>query len=214
MEHKHHGNHHNPAPGEDQKEFFNGVADRWDDMSEHDGKKIRYIISLLKLKGDEKILDVGTGTGVMIPFYEETLKSGSVIAVDFSEGMIKKCREKFPSSEHPSITFDVADVYDLTYNNEFNVVMSYSCFPHFTDHQRAIDIFAKALRRGGRFAIAHSSSRDHINHIHSHSSSHIQDDVLPSLEEFRPMFKKAGLHITFERSDDEYHIIIGKRPWL
>jgi len=211
MEHRHHGDHHNPAPGEDQKEFFNKLADEWDNISVHEERKVRYITSLLKLKGDEKILDVGTGTGVMIPFYEEYLTSGSVRAVDFSERMIDRCKEKFPSSEHPRITFETADVYDLRYNGEFDVVMSYSSFPHFTDHQRAIDIFAKALRPGGQFAIAHSSSRDHINHIHSNSSSHIQNDVLPCLEELSSMFGKAGLFVTFEQSDDEYHIIIGKK---
>jgi len=211
MEHKHHGNHHNPAPGEDQREFFNKLADEWDEISVHEEKKVRYITSLLKLKGNENILDVGTGTGVMIPFYEEYLTAGSVRAVDFSEKMIERCRAKFPSSEHPLITFETADVYDLRYDGEFDVVMSYSSFPHFTDHQRAIDIFAKALRSGGKFAIAHSSSRDHINHIHSHSSSHIQNDVLPSLEELSSMFGKAGLIVTFERSDDEYHIIIGEK---
>ena len=211
MEHRHCEKHHNPAPGEDQKEFFDKLADQWDEISVHEEKKVRYITSLLYLKGDEKILDVGAGTGVMIPFYEEYLTAGSVLAVDFSEKMINRCRAKFPSSEHPHINFEAADVYDLTYESEFDVVMSYSSFPHFTEHQKAVGIFAKALRPGGRFAIAHSSSRDHINHVHSHSSSHIQNDVLPCLEELESMFDKAGLFVTFEQSDDEYHIIIGTK---
>ena len=211
MEHGHCKKHHNPASGEDQKEFFDKLADEWDSISIHEGEKVRYITSLLNLKGNERILDVGTGTGVMIPFYEEYLTTGSVHAVDFSERMISKCREKFPSSEHPHITFETADIYDLAYNKEFDVVMSYSSFPHFADHQKAIDIFAKALRSGGIFSIAHSSSRDHINHIHSHSSHHIQKDVLPCIEELRSMFNKAGLSVIFEQSDDEYHIIIGKK---
>jgi len=209
MEHRHCHKHHNPAPGEDQKEFFNKLADEWDDISVHEGKKVRYITSLLNLKGDERILDVGAGTGVMIPFYEEYLTTGTVHAVDFSERMIDRCRAKYPSSDHPNITFETADVYDLTYENEFDVVMSYSSFPHFVEHQKAVNIFAKALRKGGRFTIAHSSSRDHINHIHSHSSSHIQNDVLPCLEELESMFERAGLFVTFEQSDDDYHIIIG-----
>ena len=211
MKNKHCEKHHNPAPGEDQKEFFNKLADNWDNISVHEGEKVRYITSLLKLRGDERILDVGTGTGVMIPFYEEHLTTGSVHAVDFSDRMIQKCKEKFPVSEHPNVSFEAADVYDLAYDKEFNVVMSYSSFPHFTDHQRAVDIFAKALASGGLFAIAHSSSRDHINHIHSHSSHHIQKDVLPCLGELRSMFSKAGLSVVFEQSDDEYHIIIGKK---
>ena len=208
---EHHGHSHNPEPGEDQKEFFNKIAKDWDKESVHDGKKIRYILSVLKLKGNEKILDVGTGTGVMIPFYEEKLTAGSVHAIDFAEMMILACRDKYPASEHPMITFEVADVYDLSYDGEFDIVMCYSCFPHLTDHKRAVDILTKALKKGGRLAIAHSSSRDHINHIHSHSSHHIQKDVLPDLDELGSMFIKAGLFVTFDQSDKDYHIIIGKK---
>ncbi len=207
MEHHQH-NHHNPAQGEDQKEFFNKMAKDWDEVSIHEQDKVDYITTLLKIKGKERILDVGTGTGVMIPFYEKHLTTGSVLAVDFSENMIEQCRKKFPSSQHPKIDFQVGDIYDMTYEQEFDIVMSYSCFPHFTDHQKAIDIFARFLKQDGQLAIAHSSSRDHINHVHSHSSSHIQHDVLPSLEELHRMMGKAGLFVTFEQSDEDYHIII------
>jgi demethylmenaquinone methyltransferase/2-methoxy-6-polyprenyl-1,4-benzoquinol methylase len=203
--------HKNPAPGEDQKEFFNKLAGEWDTIAVHDEGKVRYITSLLELNGNERILDVGTGTGVMIPFYEERLKAGSVLAVDFSENMISRCRKKFPASEHPNIAFEVADVYDLSFVEKFDIVMCYSCFPHFTDHRRAIDIFVRALRPGGKFVIAHSSSRDHINHVHSDSSHHVQKDVLPSLKELNSMFMGADLSVSFERSDDDYHIIIGEK---
>jgi demethylmenaquinone methyltransferase/2-methoxy-6-polyprenyl-1,4-benzoquinol methylase len=208
MEHRHHKN---PAPGEGQKEFFNKLAGEWDTITIHEEKKVRYITSLLMLNGKERILDVGTGTGVMIPFYEEYLRTGSVLAVDFSENMISQCRKKFPNSEHPNVEFEVADIYDLENIDDYEIIMCYSCFPHFTDHQKAIDIFARALRPGGKFAIAHSSSRDHINHVHSDSSHHIQKDVLPSLDELNSMFAKAGLSVIFERSDKDYHIIIGKK---
>lgn len=208
LEHKH-CNRHDPHPGEDQKEFFNELAEEWDKISVHEKEKVEYITSLLDLKGNEKILDVGTGTGVMISFYEEYLTNGSVKGVDFSENMICQCKKKYPLSEHPNVSFEVADIYDITSREEYDIIMCYSCFPHFTDHQRAIDIFASALKKDGIFAIAHSSSRDHINHVHSHSSSNIQNDVLPSLEELSSMMKKAGLSVTFERSDNEYHIIIG-----
>lgn len=46
-------------------------------------------------------MDVGTGTGVMIPFYEEKLTSGSILAVDYSEKMIEVAKKKSPSRNTP-----------------------------------------------------------------------------------------------------------------
>ena len=207
---KHCDHQHNHAE-KDQKEFFNRLANDWDNISVHDLKKVDFIISLLNLKGNEKILDVGTGTGILIPFYEKYLTSGSVLALDFSEEMITRCKEKYPEIDHPLVEFEVADIYDAMYKDEFDIVMCYSCFPHFNDHQRVTDILSNSLNPGGKLIIAHSSSRDHINHVHKHGGSDIHDDVLPTLEELSAILTKAGLQTVFERSDEDYHIIFAKK---
>jgi demethylmenaquinone methyltransferase/2-methoxy-6-polyprenyl-1,4-benzoquinol methylase len=56
-----------------QKEFFDSHADVWDEINHHDAAKIGYIADLLQLAGNESVLDVGTGTGVMLPYYLERL---------------------------------------------------------------------------------------------------------------------------------------------
>jgi len=193
---------------ENNKEFFDRLAAAWDNISVHDLNKVDYITSLLEMKGTERILDVGTGTGIMMPFYEKRLTNGSVLAIDISENMIARCNEKYPACDHPSLEFKVADIYDLDLEKEFNIVMCYSCFPHFKDHQKAVNIFTRSLKPGGKFVIAHSSSRDHINHVHRHGGSDIRDDVLPTLEELTKIMNASGLSVVFERSDSEYHIII------
>lgn len=47
------------------------------------------------------ILDVGTGTGVMIPLDKRYLKEGSVVAVDYSEKIIVITRLKYTEKNHP-----------------------------------------------------------------------------------------------------------------
>jgi ubiquinone/menaquinone biosynthesis C-methylase UbiE len=51
-------------------------------------------IGMLDLKPDDVILDVGTGTGLMLPWIAEHLTSGKVIGIDLSEKMLARARER------------------------------------------------------------------------------------------------------------------------
>ncbi len=194
-----------------QKKFFNQKAHEWDTITIHDPEKVQYITNLLEIQGGDKILDIGTGTGVMIPFYEKKLGAGCVVAVDYSEKMIEVARSKFPEKEHPQVTFQVADVYDLKYDSEFDLVVCYSCFPHFVDKPLAIEILTKALKKGGRLAVAHSNSADKINGVHMSGGIEIKNDFLPRMEKLKQLMTEHGLEVTFERDDEDYFICIAKK---
>ena len=194
-----------------QKGFFNEKAGIWDEITIHNMEKVEYITKKLDIHGDERILDVGTGTGIMIPFYEKYLSNGSVVAVDYSEKMIEMARSKHPEREHPKVSYLVSDLYDLDFNSDFDLVVCYSCFPHFVDQPLAIDICSRALKEGGRLAVAHSDSAKKINSVHMEGGVEISNDFLPSMERLKKMMTDRGLTVKFERDDDTYFICIASK---
>ncbi len=194
-----------------QKGFFNEKAGVWDEITVHNLKKVQYITKLLGINSGDRILDIGTGTGIMIPFYEKYLVDGSVVAVDYSEKMIEVARSKYPEKDHPSISYIVSDVYDLKYDAEFDLVVCYSCFPHFIDKPLAIKILSRALRKGGRLAVAHSDSAEKINGVHINGGVAIKKDFLSSMELLKQMMKESGLTVTFERDDENYFICVARK---
>ena len=194
-----------------QKDFFNKKAEAWDEITVHNLEKVQYITELLGIKGSDKILDVGTGTGIMIPFYERYLVDGSVVAVDYSEKMIEIARSKYPEKDHPKVTYIVSDVYDLKYVAEFDLVVCYSSFPHFIDQPLAIKTLCTALKEGGRLVVAHSDSVKKINGVHIDGGKEIENDFLPSMELLKHMMKKSGLSVTFERDDESYFVCIARK---
>ena len=195
-----------------KKDFFNEKAEIWDEITVHDLEKVQYITEMLNIQGDDKILDVGTGTGIMIPFYERYLVNGGVVAVDYSEKMIEVARSKYPEKEHPTISYLVSDVYDLKYDADFDLVVCYSCFPHFADKPLALKILSRALKEGGRMAVAHSDSAKKINRVHMNGGVEIGNDLLPRMELLKQMMKESGLEVTFERNDENYFICIARKP--
>ncbi|MDR3283178.1 MAG: class I SAM-dependent methyltransferase [Candidatus Methanoplasma sp.] len=203
MDHREHGRM--------EREFFNRLADSWDENYANDVPKAGYVVSLMNLDGGEKIMDVGTGTGVMIQFYEDALDTGSVLAIDLSDKMVARATAKYPPSEHPNVRFEVADVYDVIPRGDYDAVVCNSCLPHFHDKSGAVRLLSKCLKSGGKMVVSHSCSREAINHVHMHHHAVIRHDIVPTMEEMEEMFRAAGITPTFRRSDEECHIIIGTK---
>ena len=202
----------NPKLADSRKRgFFDEKAEAWDKISVHNLEKVRYIIELLGIQGDDRILDVGTGTGILIPFYERYLVDGGVVAVDHSGKMIEVARSKYPEERHPLVTYLVSDVCELRHDAEFDLVVCYSCFPHFVDQPLAIRTLSRALRKGGRLAVAHSDSARKINEVHMNGGVEIGSDLLPSMELLKQMMKENGLAVTFERDDESYFICLARK---
>jgi ubiquinone/menaquinone biosynthesis C-methylase UbiE len=70
------------------KDYFNNAAETWDSKFQTP-KLLSFLEKLVlqfNLKRGQHVLDVGTGTGVLIPYLTKVLgPSGSVTALDFSE---------------------------------------------------------------------------------------------------------------------------------
>lgn len=192
-----------------RRKFFNEKAEVWDTFSINDKKKMEYITDLFEIKENFNILDVGTGTGVMIPFYLKKLKNGNVTGLDYSEKMIAIAKKKNPESS--TVSYQIADVYNLEPEEKYDLVVCYSCFPHFYDPMNALKRLSGVLKKGGRLAIAHSSSRNNINNIHHSGDDAVCNDYLPDMEDMKKMFTILGLSPEFVRDDSEYYIIIARK---
>ena len=49
-----------------EKEFFNSIAEEWDKITKVNEEKINFLLSRIHIQEGDKVLDIGTGTGVLI----------------------------------------------------------------------------------------------------------------------------------------------------
>lgn len=161
----------------DNREFFNKLAYKWDDMCHHDNKKIKKILALADIRKDSKILDIGTGTGILISYLLEKSPS-KLVGIDISENMIEIAKEKYKGKNVEFVVSDVMKFNDFGYD----YIIIYSAYPHFKQKEMLFEHLSKLLNPRGKVIIAHSQSRDEINHIHSRSEA-VKDDILLSADE-------------------------------
>lgn len=192
------------------KAFFDVMAEKWDSICQHDTDKINRILDMVHFQEGSTVLDVGTGTGVLLPFLRSRIgKSGRITAIDISHNMLEIAKKKY---SHLDVHFVEGDIMTADFQPEyFDHIVCYSVFPHFEDKQAAIQHLSQFLKKGGLLVICHSQSREAINHLHKEASEAVANDNLPDVATIRSFFYKARMDTAIEIDNEEMFVVIGQK---
>jgi len=195
----------------DLRAYFNEQAAHWDSLLTGEViSRLKELIGGLAIERGAKVLDVGTGTGVLIPFLAEAVgSSGTVVALDFAPEMLAAARKKY---SRPNVQFLEADVTAIPLSAEtFDEVICNSAFPHFADQLRAAGEMCRVLKAGRRIVVCHPHSREYINNLHQSLGGAVGGDLLPDEETMRTIFSRAGFRdITIEDVPGRYLLVAWK----
>jgi demethylmenaquinone methyltransferase/2-methoxy-6-polyprenyl-1,4-benzoquinol methylase len=189
------------------RKFFNDRAEHWDEtVRNNDPQKLRSMADRLIIKNDDRVLDVGTGTGVFIPHIAEKLNGGGkIISMDYAINMLYRANAKFP--QNGSLRYICAEIETLHMNSDvFDVATCYSTFPHFHDKPKALDNLRHLLRSNGILYICHTAGRETINDIHRNIPD-FQDHLIPDNESMTQLLKDAGFTDIFIEDDSESYLV-------
>jgi len=193
------------------QEYFDQLAPTWDEeLTPERLKCLSKIVKGLGIKPGYYVLDIGSGTGVLLPFLiPEVGCEGRIVALDFSVEMLGQAQARnFP----PIVGFAQADVLAIPLaDDSVDLAICNSVFPHFADKGKALKEIARVLRNNGRLVICHTMSREMINQLHQSAGGAVANDLLPDESQLGRLVKQAGLKVThFEDSTERYLVIAEK----
>ena len=139
-------------------------------------RQVRAIEQMRLGKGD-RVLDVGVGTGLMLPFYPRDV---NVVGLDISEGMLSRAQEKCLTRDLTYCRLLRADAMrpPLT-SQSFDYVMVSHAISVVSDPARLLGWAGRLLKPGGRIVL--------LNHFQS------TQPVIAWFEQMlNPVFMKLG----------------------
>jgi demethylmenaquinone methyltransferase/2-methoxy-6-polyprenyl-1,4-benzoquinol methylase len=176
------------------QEFFNEIAYSWDNRfcNEKLFTFLEEAVPKFGLSKGNRVLDVGTGTGVLIPFLLDSVgPSGHITAIDFAEKMIEICKAKY--ANYPNVNCALQSIERLDFPAEsFDIVTCFGLFPHIENKKEALDRINQVLKPSGRLIIAHALSSSEISAHHHNTSPIVAHDVLPDSQNMRRLLKQSG----------------------
>jgi ubiquinone/menaquinone biosynthesis C-methylase UbiE len=115
-------------------------------------ERTRVIVKESGIKSGSRVLDVGTGMGVLIEYFlERGLSETDIVGCDLSSKMLAEARTRYPH-----VTFWQGDVQELPESlGKFDAVFFNACFGNIFDQKQVIGKMRKALRAGGKVIISH-----------------------------------------------------------
>ncbi|MDR1026893.1 MAG: methyltransferase domain-containing protein [Rickettsiales bacterium] len=170
----------------DKQDFFNAKGPRVPSPAEDE--IIAAQLDILDIQPGARVLDVGCGSGVLIPHLSLRTAPQNITGIDICHNALAFAREKFPAVRFIEMDFMLNELP----KKSFDYVLCYNAFPHFENPGRAFATMADLAAPGGRIAVMHSIGRDALNRLHAECAP-VAEDILSPLEIFRRWAGLRGL---------------------
>lgn len=191
-----------------QKSYFDERADIFklpipDDVQE----RTRSIIAAARLTENSRVLDVATGTGVLIQhILEAAVPASNIVGCDLCETMLSEARTRYPS-----ISFWLGDFIDFPLDRgPFDAIFFNACFGNFLDQESVIEHAASLLAAGGRIVISHPMGARFVEGLHDHEPE-IVPHLLPERETLEALSTQFALSLEFFQSEPKLYIAVLRR---
>lgn len=194
----------------DQSEidFFDKLAPTWDDNEVRSTPdRVRSILGKLPISEGMKVLDLGTGTGVLVPYLSEKIGiSGHITAIDLSDGMLEIARRKYGDLQN--VEFLKLDFEEEQIPGKYDIALLYSVYPHLHSPADTIEwLFKMNMKPDGVIVVAFPSDEEFINNIHHKKKA--AHNHLPPAHQLAEMIATWGYRTkVVAQSEDEYIVII------
>jgi len=185
-----------------QSKFFSELSNLFDPpLPEGVPLRLEKIVASADIAQGDVILDVGTGTGILIPLIQ-TYNPEKIYACDLSDVMLARLKDHYKYVETI-----LADVRDLTLPDlSIDVVFINACYPNIVDKRGAFENINRMMKPDGRMVISHPMGKSFIDLLKKRSPFPMDD--FPDRPDAEKLFKPYGFDIKKFVDEPELYILL------
>ena len=107
------------------------------------------VLGELRLRGDERVLDAGCGSGKLTRLLLQSLPRGCVVGLDLSRNMVRLAHDNLKTEIAGRAHFVAADLMAVPFHECFDGVFSTASFHWVLDHNALFGNLFSSLKGGG-----------------------------------------------------------------
>lgn len=180
---------------------FEFDGEKYTKASPHQKEWGARLIAELTLQGNERILDLGCGDGVLTRRLADLVPRGVVVGIDASRGMIETARKH----EQKNLRFEIMDINQMRFKTQFDLIFSNAALHWVKNHRHLLTNVLDCLRENGmlRFNFAGDGNCAHLYKVVKEAIC--RQEYAPYFEEFEWPWYMPPV--------DEYRTILEQFPF-
>ncbi|GMH41837.1 hypothetical protein BSKO_09747 [Bryopsis sp. KO-2023] len=205
------------AFNESQQNIFNGkVKEFLQPLPLEIVQRLESIVgSVPELGPDSRVMDVGSGTGCLIPCLQSKGVS-DILAVDISPEMCAQLEKKFPNpgvvGNELGVRVWCGDIVDIPdFMGPVDCIFMNAVFGNFFDVEEALLRCALMLRPGGKIVISHPLGRNWQSALHAKYPKMVPH-ALPDREGMETMIRGLPLEVHEWKDESDLYVAVLEVP--
>jgi ubiquinone/menaquinone biosynthesis C-methylase UbiE len=174
-----------------QQEFNQwAAAGRGDEMESHHSDITEQTLALMDIQPEDRILDLGCGTGWASRRMARIATTGEVVGLDVADEMLRRAEQS--SSAFRNVRFAWGSAENIPEaDNAFNKVLSVESFYYYADQGKALDELRRVMAPGAKLFILINLYKD--NHYSLRWVTELKVPVQALSEvEYKALLEKHG----------------------
>jgi len=167
-------------------------------------ERLEKIVAYGNIARGDTVLDVGTGTGILIPIINK-YKPSRIHACDLSRPMLAQLRKNYPYVE--TIMADIRDLNLI--EGSIDVVFINACYPNIVDKESAFSNINRMLKTKGRVVISHPLGKAFILRLKDGSPFPL--DEFPEEPEADALLKPFGFEIEIFIDEPRLYVLVATK---
>ncbi|HEX2328055.1 MAG TPA: class I SAM-dependent methyltransferase [Candidatus Angelobacter sp.] len=174
-----------------QQEFNQwAAAGRGDEMEDHHSDITEQTLALMDLQPNDRVLDLGCGTGWASRRMAKVVTGGEVVGIDVADEMLRRAENASQGSNNVKYVWGSAEKIPAD-DNHFSKVLSVESFYYYADQGKALDELRRVMAPNARLFILINLYKD--NHYSLRWVSELKVAVQAKSEaEYIELLKQHG----------------------